>query len=473
MRRNATFEFVVPTVQPPLFRSYRLFPLAELNRTPAKHVSVHSEDSVGRRLPQLTRHEERQIFARGYAFIATHFEDELPFSEDQMRNYILRRIDRLALASTVPAEPALPRSKVFTAIRGMFRRMEHVRTIFALIPDAEIALAPEEIHRICISHDEGYVMIRPSIFRTSTVLRYRRDPKLSLTAAWNLGQEQSLVLADSSGRQPKVVSGKKAEEVYRQLHRTRWWMPDTYCLTVPIDGYLDAMSYHAEAICPSGIYFDKARLRFLRSNGRISTTPTTFVPESTEMIVIEDDDCHADRTHLYFSSDLSQKGSPNSDYLGGKLDLVLRPTFHNGLRSGMWFSVLSSMTLWFLFSTKGWPAEGLHCWICNVKVGSSNNDAQVAFLLLVLSVALGLLVRQEEHHLTKLIQARYRMRLFVVAVLLFSTAVAIAINLQGHGLFWDLLMTSVLVTLITVPTITSSIYSKFRISKVSKKRPSP
>jgi hypothetical protein len=75
-------------------------------------------------------------------------------------------------------------------------------------------------------------------------------------------------------------------------------------------------------------------------------------------------------------------------------------------------------------------------------------------------------VRQDEHHLTKTIHKRYRMRLFAPAVVLLSVSLTVAVNVTGAGMFWILFAGSFLSTPFTLPTILSALYSRARIRRI-------
>lgn len=87
-------------------------------------------------------------------------------------------------------------------------------------------------------------------------------------------------------------------------------------------------------------------------------------------------------------------------------------------------------------------------------------DPVVATLLLALTVALGLIIRQREHFLTKAVYARYRTRLFVITAAIFVSALVDALEVNSWVLMGILIASTVLSAISTTITVRSALYSK-------------
>jgi hypothetical protein len=410
---------------------------------------------------------------------------EFGITTGTLEAYILARIDQLPLSTphdvdllldNVAIRPSqLTNFNLQHALLNLFcERWVTNRTIFTLLPCAPGLDPSNTIFRAIVSHSEIH-NIQPKHYIFGRDLDPPRptgttDP---LTAIWKTAStSQSLVLADSSGASPIRELGVQAVSKYDATLRYKWWIPDTYALSLPVDRFLDATSYHAELICPPGVYFDHSFLRVANGRGQIALSITGSQSEATEMILIIDDDHHPDRSHLYFSEDLSAEGIASSKKMEGSyagiLNTILRPTFHNGLRTGMWVALWSTIALGVISILSGIQAAGQSLGsVCIVPITgqpscSTGQRTVVSLLLVALSLALGSIAHQDEHFLTKRVQGAYRTRLTIVGVLLFTVAFAAAIGLGSWNFFGldtgCFLLASFVTSVITV----SALYSKQR-----------
>jgi hypothetical protein len=191
-------------------------------------------------------------------------------------------------------------------------------------------------------------------------------------------------------------------------------------------------------------------------------------PVTTELIIVMDDESHCDRTHLYFSSTLASDLMSKDDFIGAEVQVTLRPTYLNGLRAGTHMSGLSVVTIWALFCTLGLPSInaldpsrdlGIYVGFDSISI--------VAILVLGLTLPIGLLIRQDEHPLTKIIQGRFRARCFAISALMLLTALAIAVGVRQRPLYLLLLVVSIATTLLYVTTLVSALHSRAQIRRRS------
>jgi hypothetical protein len=184
------------------------------------------------------------------------------------------------------------------------------------------------------------------------------------------------------------------------------------------------------------------------------------------MIIVDDDDSHSERTHLYFSSKMLPTGMDWSNFQGAELKVRLRPTYLNGLRAGTYMSLLSLLTSWILFVMVGVPEATHVARIDFGEISKPDSISIVAILLLGLTLPIGILIRQDEHPLTKVVQGSFRARCFLISALMILTALAISLGIGGTPLYVVLLSISLLTTLLHAITLTSSLYSRHRIRTV-------
>ena len=544
MTRSVTYEIEVPSGLEPVFHGYQLMPVGTVSRTPAKKVTIYSSHAIGTFPPVITRAEERNIFAKGFAKIMVDSEIETKEGEETLRKQILRLIDVLPLSAekdspTDPEEYREFEDKKWTDFIYRYPEFavsgDNLRRNRAVIVPVRVSEERDCLQRIVVTYANAFSLQHLTTRGVRKLVADRRDPTppssnvasfddgstgtseepvgapaagrgqtsakaesvsqsssssssvtgaggrhfddekvQSLTKEWNrFGPNRRLVLANSSGSSPQSESGDGSGIIYRRKHFYRAQSPtdslyvvdDTYSISIPVNSLLDAKSYHAEISCPNGVYFEDSKLRVLNvtsaDEGRLA-----------EMIVVTNDECHRDRSHLYFSKALSKVGAEREDYVAGRLNIVLRPTFHNGLRSGMWISIMATATLVILILTSGLARIGVYT-VVEDKPSKHQTafyalrevlsvDPIVAVLLLALTVALGLIIRQREHFLTKAVYARYRARLFIITAAIFVSALVDALEVQGWVLMAVLISATLLSAASTAITIRSALYSKRR-----------
>lgn len=241
------------------------------------------------------------------------------------------------------------------------------------------------------------------------------DPLKNITTPEN--PSNSLVLADGSAM--KIDRYLSVEALRKYLHRwrVRWEIPDQTMCYVPVDGISQCRSYHCVMEMPEGVFADSAILRVRNDKG--------------EMIFIEDDDVRPDCVHLHFTRKLSADPESTVGYGPARVQLVLRPTWHNGLRTAVWTQLLTVVTLGILSIRYGQLFGSLDSWFETPK-GQGNADAIAALITLTPIAAISWILRPGEHDLTKAIQSRMRIRLIATAVCSFVVALALATGYQHH-----------------------------------------
>lgn len=449
--------------QLPLWDGRLPLPISELARLPAMHVKL---ELLHEGIPILRRGQERAIIATALtANLLTDARVTAKIGELLTANVTKSIADELYASILLRLDPALRppneglRSLFETIatlrpdLRGLSSYYYGRRIIFALAPvnDSGVRFAITEVH------SESIRVWRAGPWHLLLVLLRTRDPNRSTYAMWQLRSqpppqnEHLLTFSDGSAMRINSYTGHDAKHEHRKRWGWPWWVPDTYIVLVPIDSFLECRSYHTEVSCPSGLYIHKATLRLLN-----------YDHHQRELIIIENDDSHPDRAHLHFSREVSRRQASDIDYYAGSLRLVLRPSYHNGLRSGLNMSVISVLTLWLMTFIVGWPAANF-AWQPNpLHIGQFNTGSIVALLLLAPTAVIASIVRRDEHHLTKRVFGRYRMRLAMTGTFLFFSALALAVNVGGRPLFIWLLASSVISSILLAMTLLSAMYSRFR-----------
>jgi len=478
LERATRFEFVDTDDAGPNFLSARLFPLMEVSRTVAANAFVHLGTEEGPVLPRLSRVEERSIVFRGYTeLLIAAIAESGALLPPEFREHAEQRFQAFVgpweSSSTLPMYDAQWESSLDKQLWLQHVAMcaEHLpfRTIYALIPTHQ--MPPQgTILQVTVKYSEffnlqSYGPLDRFVLRHT---KKHKPPPLPedvdedpFAAFWlaSVGTP-SLVVTDSVGQLSKgtnqfVEGFEQAKRAYVEAVRFKWWIPDTYGLALPLSGHLEAGSYHANLRCPPGVYVHKAFLRAMSVEGRLAMSLTGYAPARREMIVVTEDDLHEDRGHLYFSRDLSRSRASADEFVEqASLYVVLRPTYHNGLRAGMVISVLVTLTLVFFLFRDITTGKSVPSGYIGV------NDSTVSLLLVVLSVFVAVVLRQEEHFLTKAVFSHYRTRLAITGVTLFVVAVSVAAGIDGWPQVGVLAAAAAVSLASTLSTIWSAFYSR-------------
>lgn len=445
-------------------------PISNLLRSPARHVVAHVD---GTEVPIMLRATERQIIASALAGRLASDPHVIDLSKGVRRlGNLPRAIEKLFLFHLdTPLALALPNKLMvldevlqtqFPPYAEGYIPYLNTRIVVPLADDSKKTLTVVE------SHAENIVVKRSTALGFFLARKNLQTSTESISSRWRyqegdrLRPRRSVTVVDGSAMEVSRKWSEEADSVYRTKWRVPWW-PDTYFVRVPVDDALDCKSFHAQVVVPPGVYIDRATLRLLNQGFRKNLSAKTG---PAEMILVEDDDRHSDQAHLHFSPRTSYRNASKEMYRNSLLQIVLRPTYHNGLRAGFHISWLTTLAVLALTFTVGWQEGGRSCELfCGATFGRTEADALVGLLLLVPTVALVATVRQDEHDLAKKVQAHYRMRLYLLTVVLFFIGLAFAIHLEGWALFRLLVAGSAVSVCSTLWTAASAGYSKFRIWK--------
>jgi hypothetical protein len=179
---------------------------------------------------------------------------------------------------------------------------------------------------------------------------------------------------------------------------------------------------------------------------------------------IQNYDRHVDRTYLDFRTSLLDNVT-EENILSAKIDVVLRPAFHGGLRSGLWMTVFAWIVLLILLAVSGLSKFGHPQSFTASKSAVGSNNAIIAPLLVtIITTFLAAIIRPEEHLLATEVQSCYKIRLSITGTIIFFIALFYAIGLTGW-IMLILLAVGVVVTSVTLTfTRKSASHSKKRIN---------
>lgn len=459
----------VPTTTP-RYQGRVPLPIASVVRGRARQIGVR--DQTQRPLPHMTRSDERRATARGMAQLALEAFRSLPL-QGRMRRF--ETLETVILASIDPGyghtEPLEEAGWVdfaslrFPDLATVVSRARESRTIFALAePRALRSLSTfTEHHAETMSLREATILGALQAWWRSS----RPNPSSSsLYFHWTRIEGQpvnsghlTLTETDASAVQVDVLHDDDATSQYKRLSRSPYWAPDTFIVTYRLADILECQSYHLEVSVPPGVYIHRANLRIPNKSRSAG---------DSELVIVRDDDARSEHAHLHFSRQISRRGAVDRDYSSAVLHMQLRPTYHDGLRGGLNVSAVAMATLWILFAIVGWRSAGRGCLaLCSQHFGELDTNSVVSLLILTPTVAIGLLVRKDEHELTKRVQGPLKLRLSLVAVVLFATALLTALNPVETTLFNILLVGATASTLLTLPTWLSASVSGRRLKRIA------
>lgn len=248
---------------------------------------------------------------------------------------------------------------------------------------------------------------------------------------------------------------------WQPLWRRQFRLDDS-TVTLPALLLDTAESFHLRAVCPPGLYVERATL-----------VSTIEQEGSLEVLEILRDDGHWTEAHVSYRAALHSGGDPRS---GGSLQegflstrkeaallLVLRPMYHGLTRTGQNVSVVTSALLWVLTFTLGWRSADWN-WRLATLSQEVATDPVVAVVLLAPTAALAMIVRQNENLMTKFVADGFRRRIGAQALLAFAAATATAVGLVGPALFWLLLTLSLTSTVLSVITLLECRHSESKVT---------
>ncbi|MDQ1438351.1 MAG: hypothetical protein QOK43_1980 [Acidimicrobiaceae bacterium] len=437
--RSTIFEIDLskyPAEDIPTINGLWALPISELLRLPARHirVSVQNED-----VPVALRSQERELVSSGLAQTVEFDAAQLPTVHCLLSLDIERPFNKLtnddenALSQLQAQRPRLSLT---------LRNLRQQRVVIALVRGRRVG----RHFTITETHTER-VAVKNGIFE-GRVLRRRRAHETgdSLYDQWRAHpdgterQDRLLTLSDGSAMTLTPLVGEEADTAYKERWGWSEWAPDTYVLKLGVHGYLECRSYHLEIESPAGTYIDKATLRLY--NGK----PVVYVDEGgrwhsdsvqTEVILVRQDDYPPNRAHFHFTREMSQRQAPDGEYVSGHVSVVLRPTYHDGLRGGFWVSLLATLILVVLLGSLGWHAAGYGPLplLGHVRLKKPDTQSLVAAILVAPAAVIALVMRENEQPLSKVVQGQLRLRLSISAAALFIAAVGLSVGLVDHALF--------------------------------------
>ena len=203
----------------------------------------------------------------------------------------------------------------------------------------------------------------------------------------------------------------------------RWRLPDSFGVKIDLHGAFDSMEYEVELVCPPGSYIEFAALTAAdATNGgerRVLATSQHARPDTAHIAVTEELKAYADGA----MSDL-------------KLEIVARPTFHNGLRSPKNMASVATLSLWLLALFVGlaeFKVVGLDR-AFHIRVRGFDRPSLTSFLLLAPTIIIVTLIRADEHPFTKKVVSDVRARTAMTGILLFLCALCFGIGQSGDAL---------------------------------------
>lgn len=330
-------------------------------------LNVTVRDAGGNTLPQLNRRDERNLVAAGIVF---------------------KCYEGLANAGQLSPDTGL----LFKEIRDKIDGRED--------PPEELPSSEWETIR---NSYMGYRLVVPMVD-----LRPYRDDE-SKAAILRLVVSYPETLPSPSPRlyrlnQPHEVRKGKPLPYLAQL-RAHLATIDDWAVIFEVEQIQDCESFHFEFVAPVGIQ--------VRDDGKLKIT--TEKKEET----VSDSDLYPDRAHFFYQN--SEEGEDNAIH-EARVELTLRP-MTRGVMGGLFLTSLFSMiVLLVLFLTLGlFPNARLY-----------NRDVQsiVTALLLGPTFLSSLMVRDNEHEMTKRILRNMRRRVAVGGVSTFSASLAFALGLS-------------------------------------------
>jgi hypothetical protein len=457
--RSTALDIILPDPVPELF-GRAVLPIAMHPRNPARNVVVAT--AAGEPLPFLNREQERGLVAAGLVAGSYDLLDEQGIVLDQLTPddrylLVLRQIESTLM---VPGEAREAVDDVFAHQRLLFEdelqpyweEFQKKRLVIALP-----AIGPEEAANrptlVRINERHAEELIRPDSYRhefdiptTTLYATGKADDAASLSNAL-YDKTHEFVVPPPSGHVSPWKRKAHADDLY---------------VTVPTELVRETRSYHIEFTCPPGVYVDYGVLvvvHGVRADG--SDAPGEMY--DIEILEVEDDDPHWATAHFYYNPQMSRLPSRDDEEANGILEaalcVVLRPMYHGVMRSGANVAFLTTALLVVLAFSLGYDAADYPLRL-HLPLDERDTNSLVSLLLLVPSVALAVLVRQDEHLMTKYVIDRYRLRLGILALDTFAVAILFAVGLSGAWLFWSLLTAAVVAAVCSVHVCRSAIHSR-------------
>ena len=387
-----------------------LIPITSFPR--GEHYDVTIRDAHGETLPFLPRSSERMLLAAGYAQISIEDDGRLPAAA-QTRQERYERILDLLESDPPPPEQGLSLPEGLESWMYDLSGLEFFLSNYLVIATPSLdavfgrmrGMSTESsVFRLIECHSESIPGERNALFEAQKLRRYLSE---GATLRWA-----------TSNSSPVTVTNTPIWEKRLSF--------DDYVLEIPVRE-MNAKSVHINVQVPEGTFIDNANLAV-----------ATEVDGRTDLYQIGDDDVHWNAAHfLWTPRFLKGSGDTSESEPGVILDsralLILRPMYHGSLRAPTFLAATAWGTLVLLTFTIGWASADLPA-LVRLSLGSSPNDPVTVLLLGALTVALGVMIRLDEHLMARAVADRFRGRLGFIAFALFASTLAIAVGIQGKVL---------------------------------------
>ena len=395
-----------------------LLPLMLVSRS--EYYDIQVETATGESLPFLPRSDERKFLAAGLAELSLRLAelDGEGFADrggeiDRRSALILDHVDRSPLRS----------------VREMDDSLEPIREYLTDFVENHVVIATPALAEI-VQEVGGHWTARGLV---RLVECHAEGYPASDHLEFDVGR-----LEEALGQDPGFACAYAGHRVDRESEPHLWERNrhvDDWTITIPISQIQGAESVHVELVCPPGVYVDEAVL----------VSALRMEDGSIEILEIADDDRHWDAAHVHYSTGLLRLDATidTTAQIDTTLLVVLRPMFHGLMHGGRNVSALAAVLLSLLAFTIGWRSAGWDPLIPLPLRATDTTDAIVAVLLLAPTAAIGLLIRHDEHMLTKHVGRQYRVRLGLLATVIFVASTVVAIGVDDWPVFAILLATSV------------------------------
>lgn len=409
-----------------------LLPIMQVSRL--SHHDVSIEDAHGQSLPFLPRSEERRLLSEGLAeYYLEAQAGEIEGNVKELQQAILKLINQApSKAEKLPD------------------RFAHIATHIRNFQQNNLVIAA--IKRDDVFDKYGFKLLRISETHASSL---PWSNPASRKVAPILGR-------DYLAYQTRNRVAYSGHSTFRPTDWVPLWRKpaslDDTLVVIPVPLMDTAESYHMEVACPSGAYVSKATLvsTMKLPSGRI------------EVLEVVEDDRHWNVAHASFHIGMHTESEVLAeDIQSRRLDsgflLVLRPMYHGLMRTGKNVSLISVGLLWLLTFTLGWDGLGWPPVIEMPRASNPQLESIVAMMLLVPTVILSFIVRQDENLMTKSVADGFRRRIGMLATITFAAALILAVGVSDWLLFAGLCALSGMGTIVAARTWSSARRSELQL----------
>ncbi len=410
------------------------FPIGE-------HFDVSVRDVRGESLPIVPRSTERMLLAAGYAQISIE-EDRDPTAAGGSWEERYEKILDLLLSDPPPGDQilSLPADSEpwMSHLNGLeFFLGYHLIIATPLFEDVFGGTkrwnTDTSLFRLTETHSESIPGVSDGSFDAEALREYRKERHAILR--WATSSTNPVEVTTAVWEEPRGL--------------------DDYVIEIPIRE-TNARSVHVNVQVPEGTFIDSGTLVVVNKNRR----------QPMAIYQIADDDVHWNTAHFLWPPRFAS-GSGHSDDVGSgfilysRALLILRPMYAGSMRAPTFLAAASWGTLVILTLTIGWNSAKLPAPV-HLRLSNSPDDPVTVLLLGALTVALGVMIRFDEHPMSRAVADRFRGRLALVCFGLFVGTLAIAIGLEGRVLFGVLVVSWVIALPFLIGLVRQARYSRGR-----------